>query len=87
MEQTGVSRKEPRGQTARNAHIPRFQLECVKDQILYRFRRGATEKSIAQKFGGSRVDVERVIREKCRELWAAVHGPDSWEFFAFAGGM
>lgn len=31
MEQTGVSRKETRGQTAQIARIPRFQLECVKD--------------------------------------------------------
>lgn len=87
MWQSGVSDKEQRGQAARNRRIPRFHLECVKDQILYRFRRGATEKSIAQKFGGARADVERVIREKYRELWAQLHGPDTWMPFAMAGAL
>lgn len=87
MQTNGYTRKEQRGQVAPNKHTPRFLLESVKDQILFRFRRGATEKSIAQKFGGRRADVERVIREKYRELWATLHGPDSWQPVAMAGGM
>lgn len=72
-------------QNAQTARIPSFQLDCVKDQIFFRFRRGATEKSIAQKFGGRREDVERVIRETCRTLWAQLHGPDAWIRYALAG--